>query len=309
MAVNVSPWASTGNRGFLNINTLDPQQLFNAHKNRVVADAGVILNETSLLDEINFLVNNGMWKYVTFYASPEWGIKYAADGTSVIKMYGLGATDFSVYDVGGTNNRPITLDMSVNPPEIKIWVWDGGSLLRAEKTVIPQFSKSSPFLFSATMRDLESGDGVGISVVACRPVGNPNNIASIAVERATASGSAQKDYGYRHFAAKVFPVITVADWLNYNKVPYTANIKNASLISPADGKMYSYENGMQVAVQTSPSGVLVDSSVEPLQMNIGAPDNNAASWKTGQKTYGSISRLRCLSYATSAQAALISKRG
>jgi hypothetical protein len=309
MSIEKSMWITTGNRKMLNINSLVPMNLFNAYKKRVTDDGGVILNEASLLDEITFLVLNGMWRFITFYASPEWGIKYSTEAgheTEVIKMYGLGLTDFTAFDVNGKNKRPITLDASVNPPELKIWIWDGGTLLRAEKTVIAQISKQNPFLFSATMRDLESSDGVGISVVACRPVGNPNNIASIAVERATVG--TQKDFGYRHFAAKVYPVTEVADWVRYERVPYAANIKNASLISPAAGLMYSYENGVKVATQASPSGMLVDSSVEPLQMNIGAPDNNVASWSSGQKMYGSISRLRCLSFATDEQAALISAR-
>ncbi|QJW57007.1 hypothetical protein HL670_03904 [Serratia plymuthica] len=307
MAVNVSPWASTGNRGFLNINTLDPQQLFNAHKNRVVADGGVILNEASLLDEINFLVNNGMWKYVTFYASPEWGIKYAADGTSVIKMYGLGLTDFTATDVGGANLRPVTLDSSVSPPALSIRVQAGGSYMRADNLVIAQYSANNPFLFSSIMRDTESSDVMGISIVACR-ITHSNNMASMAVERSVPKGT---DYGFRHFAAINYPVNTVADWLIYGRTPYAANIKNAALISPATGTLFSYESGELKSTLTAPGGHLVDQSVIALQMNLGMPDNAVGSvtWKQGALTNGSVSRLRCLSYATPAQAALISKRG
>ncbi|ELW7386653.1 hypothetical protein [Yersinia intermedia] len=307
MAVNVSPWASTGNRGYLDIKTLDPQQLFNAHRARVTADGGTIMNEASLLDEIKFLVNNGMWKYVTFYASPEWGIKYDTDGTSVLKMYGLGPTDFIAYDVGRALKRPITLDTSVTPPKIKMWVWDGGSLMRAEKLVTAQYSKNNPYLFSAIMDDTESSDAAGISIVACR-TGHVNSMTGITVERATNKPD-PTDIGFQHSAAMVYPATVTANWINYIRTPYVANIKNAMLLNPVSGTMLSYENGTLVNTTVSSSGALVDSTAEPMQLNIGPTNNAVSSWSSGYITRGGLTRLRCLSYATPAQAELISKRG
>lgn len=306
MAINVSQWPTTGNRTLLDIKTLNPQQLFNAHKSRVVADGGVILNEASLLDEITFLVNNGMWQYLTFYASAEWGIKYDTNGTSVVKLYGLGPTDFIAYDTGGTNNRPVTVDNSVTPPKLKVWVWDGGTLLRAEKLVTAQYSKNNPYLFCAIMDDTESSDTVGMAISASRTT-HPNALAFITVERATGKNP-PTNIGFRHVAAKVAPVASPSDRVEYIRTPYVRNIKNAMLIDPSAGKMLSYENGTLVNTATSGTGTLVDSTIEPMQFNIGIPDNNVSAWNVGYKANGGITRLRCLSYATPAQAELISKR-
>ncbi len=306
MAINVSQWPTTGNRTLLDIKTLNPQHLFNAHKSRVSADGGVILNEASLLDEITFLVNNGMWQYLTFYASAEWGIKYDTNGTSVIKLYGLGPTDFAAYDVGGIYSRPIIIDSSVTPPKLKIWVWDGGTLLRAEKLVTAQYSKNNPYLFCAIMDDTESSDTVGMAISASRTT-HPNALAFITVERATGKNP-PTDIGFRHVAAKVAPVASASDRVEYIRTQYVRNIKNAMLIDPAAGKMLSYENGTLVNTATSSTGTLVDSTTEPMQFNIGIPDNNVSAWNVGYKANGGITRLRCLSYATQAQAELISKR-
>ncbi|ANS41575.1 hypothetical protein [Serratia inhibens] len=306
MAINVSQWPTTGNRTLLDIKTLNPSKLFSEHKSRVVADGGVILNESSLLDEITFLVNNGMWQYVTYYAAAEWGIKYDTDGTSVIKLYGLGPTDFVAYNTGGTNKRPVTLDTSVTPPKLKIWVWDGGTLLRAEKLVTAQYSKNNPFLFCVMMDDTESSDTVGIAISASRTT-HPNALAFITVERATGK-TPPTDYGFRHVAAKVAPVSSAADRVEYIRTPYISNIRNAMLLDPQSGRMMSYENGTLVNTATSDTAKLVDSTFEPMQFNIGIPDNNVSAWNVGYKAHGGITRLRCLSYATPAHAELISKR-
>lgn len=307
MTALLSTKPTTGNRTLLPFTIFNPQTIFNAHKARVVADGGVILNEGSLLDEITFLVGEGLWEYVTFYASPEWGIKYDADGTSVLKMYGLGPTDFVAYDVGRTLKRPITLDTSVSPPKIKMWVWDGGSLMRAEKLVTAQYSKNNPYLFSAIMDDTESSDAAGISIVACR-TGHVNSMAGITVERAT-NKPTPTDIGFQHSAAIVYPATVTANWINYYRTPYVANIKNAMLLNPVNGTMLSYESGTLVHTTTSSSGVLVDSTAEPMQFNIGPTNNAVSAWVSGYITRGGLSRLRCLSYATPDQAVLISKRG
>jgi hypothetical protein len=306
MTALLSSRPTTGNRTLLPFTIFDPQTIFNAHKSRVVADGGVILNETSLLDEIKFLVEEGMWEDVTFYASAEWGVKLGSNN-SALKLYGLGPTDFTATDVGGTTLRPVTLDTTVSPPELVIRVQSGGSYLRADNLVIAQRSAANPFLFSSIMKDAESSDVMGISIVACR-ITHSNNMASMAVERSVPKGT---DYGFRHFSAINYPVNTVADWLIYGRTPYAANIKNAALISPATGTLFSYESGELKSTLTAPGGHLVDQSVIALQMNLGMPDNAVGSvtWKQGALTNGSIARLRCLSYATPAQAALISKRG
>ncbi|CUZ13920.1 Uncharacterised protein [Serratia marcescens] len=305
MAVNVSPWASTGNRGYLDIKTLDPQQLFNAHKARVTADGGTIMNEASLLDEIKFLVNNGMWKYVTFYASPEWGLKFDTDGTSVLKMYGLGPTDFYSYDVGRDIKRPVTVNTSVTPPKLMIWVWTGGSLMRAEKLVTAQYSADAPFLHSCIMDDTESSDEGGIAIVACR-TGHVNSLVGMGVARSTKNNL---DNAFDHGAAIVYPATTTGSYIGFKKTPYVPNVKNAILLDPARGTMASYAEGELVATTTSPSGVLVDSSAEPMQMNIGPSNNLVSSWNSNFICRGGVTRLRCLSFATPAQAVLISKRG
>jgi hypothetical protein len=288
---------------------LDPASLFAAHKARVIADGGVILNEASLLDEISFLVTNNMWMNLSFYASPEWGIKYNPEQghtTEVIKMYGLGPTDFVAHDVGRDLKRPVTLDTSVSPPKLKLWVWDGGSLMRAEKMITVQASKKASYLFSAIMDDTESSDAAGISIVACR-AGHVNSMAGITVERAT-NKPKPTDIGFQHSAATVYPATDTQNWINYYRTPYVANIKNVMLLNPATGSMKSFENGSLVQTTVSSSGVLVDSTIEPMQLNIGPTNNAVSSWSSGYITRGGLTRLRCLTNATEQQAALISSR-
>ncbi|HBT4637897.1 TPA: hypothetical protein MB271_001484, partial [Klebsiella pneumoniae] len=93
MAIIQSQIPTTGNRVLLPYTRLDPAELFAAHKARVLADGGEILNESSLMQEITDIVAAGLWQYAVSLASPEWGIKRDAEGY-VTKMYGLVGPDY-----------------------------------------------------------------------------------------------------------------------------------------------------------------------------------------------------------------------
>ncbi|HBT4641472.1 TPA: hypothetical protein MB271_005184, partial [Klebsiella pneumoniae] len=122
MAIIQSQIPTTGNRTLLPYTRLDPAELFAAHKARVLADGGEILNEVSLLQEITDIVNAGLWQYAVSLASPEWGIKRDAEGY-VTKMYGLAGTpDYLEFIVAGQYARRCMLDTTTTPPSIRVQV-------------------------------------------------------------------------------------------------------------------------------------------------------------------------------------------
>ncbi|EPY7323642.1 hypothetical protein ACXEI5_000869 [Klebsiella quasipneumoniae] len=169
MAIIQSQIPTTGNRTLLPYTRLDPAELFAAHKARVLADGGEILNETSLLQEITDIVAAGLWQYAVSLASPEWGIKRDASGY-VTKMYGLAGTpDYLEFIVAGQYARRCMLDMTTTPPSIRVEVNLGAAYLRTETPVRQQKIAGRPYIVAAILADKESADNRGV-VMALSPV-------------------------------------------------------------------------------------------------------------------------------------------
>ncbi len=301
MAIIQSQIPTTGNRTLIPFTRLDPAQLFAAHKARVLADGGEILNETSLLQEITDIVNAGLWQYAVSLASPEWGIKRDSSGY-VTKMYGLAGTpDYLEFIVAGQYARRCMLDTTTTPPSIRVQVNLGAAYLRTETPVRQQKIVGKPYIISAILADKESADNMGV-VMAFNPVsGNTNPIVYEWCIRNSAGRAESSSY----YLAGKYPD-TGTDNVKALSEGYFPMRPTAFFVEPAAGRGKNYSNGQIVSTSdVTASGVIPDMTGIDVNIYIGTryPSDYTA---TAANTDGMVGRIRCFGYATEEQAKLIS---
>ncbi|HBQ4000044.1 TPA: hypothetical protein L7076_004658 [Klebsiella pneumoniae] len=301
MAIIQSQIPTTGNRTLIPFTRLDPAQLFAAHKARVLADGGEILNETSLLQEITDIVNAGLWQYAVSLASPEWGIKRDSSGY-VTKMYGLAGTpDYLEFIVAGQYARRCMLDTTTTPPSIRVQVNLGAAYLRTETPVRQQKIVGKPYIIFAILADKESADNMGV-VMAFNPVsGNTNPIVYEWCIRNSAGRAESSSY----YLAGKYPD-TGTDNVKALSEGYFPMRPTAFFVEPAAGRGKNYSNGQIVSTSdVTASGVIPDMTGIDVNIYIGTryPSDYTA---TAANTDGMVGRIRCFGYATEEQAKLIS---
>ncbi len=301
MAIIQSQIPTTGNRTLIPFTRLDPAELFAAHKARVLADGGEILNETSLLQEITDIVNAGLWQYAVSLASPEWGIKRDADGY-VTKMYGLAGTpDYLEFIVAGQYARRCMLDTTTTPPSIRVQVNLGAAYLRTETPVRQQKIVGKPYIISAILADKQSADNMGV-VMAFNPVsGNTNPIVYEWCIRNAAGRAESSSY----YLAGKYPD-TGTDNVKALSEGYFPMRPTAFFVEPVAGRGKNYSNGQIVSTSdVTASGVIPDMTGIDVNIYIGTryPSDYTA---TAANTDGMVGRIRCFGYATEEQAKLIS---
>ncbi|HHG1100034.1 TPA: hypothetical protein ACPUI0_000786 [Klebsiella pneumoniae] len=301
MAIIQSQIPTTGNRTLIPFTRLDPAQLFAAHKARVLADGGEILNETSLLQEITDIVNAGLWQYAVSLASPEWGIKRDSSGY-VTKMYGLAGTpDYLEFIVAGQYARRCMLYTTTTPPSIRVQVNLGAAYLRTETPVRQQKIVGKPYIISAILADKESADNMGV-VMAFNPVsGNTNPIVYEWCIRNSAGRAESSSY----YLAGKYPD-TGTDNVKALSEGYFPMRPTAFFVEPAAGRGKNYSNGQIVSTSdVTASGVIPDMTGIDVNIYIGTryPSDYTA---TAANTDGMVGRIRCFGYATEEQAKLIS---
>ncbi|MFM8117968.1 hypothetical protein PU695_09370 [Klebsiella pneumoniae] len=303
MAIIQSQIPTTGNRTLIPFTRLDPAELFAAHKARVLADGGEILNETSLLQEITDIVNAGLWQYAVSLASPEWGIKRDSSGY-VTKMYGLAGTpDYLEFIVAGQYARRCMLDTTTTPPSIRVQVNLGAAYLRTETPVRQQKIVGKPYIISAILADKESADNMGV-VMAFNPVsGNTNPIVYEWCIRNSAGRAESSSY----YLAGKYPD-TGTDNVKALSEGYFPMRPTAFFVEPAAGRGKNYSNGQIVSTSdVTASGVIPDMTGIDVNIYIGTryPSDYTA---TAANTDGMVGRIRCFGYATEEQAKAISQR-
>ncbi|HBT4746792.1 TPA: hypothetical protein MB334_003497 [Klebsiella pneumoniae] len=304
MAIIQSQLPTTGNRTLIPFTRLDPAELFAAHKARVLADGGEILNETSLLQEITDIVAAGLWQYAVSLASPEWGIKRDTQGY-VTKMYGLAGTpDYIEMLVAGQYARRCELDMTTTPPSIRVQVNLGAAYLRTETPVRQQKIADRPYIISAMMADKESADNRGV-VMALNPVsGNTNPIAYLWCIRNSAGRAESGTY----YLSGKYPD-TGGDTVTAPAAAgYVSLLPSACLVEPTSGRGKNYSKGVLASTSNvTASGKIPDMTGVDVHIHIGTRFTSGYS-ATGQDTDGMVGRIRCFGYATEEQAKAISQR-
>ncbi len=276
---------------------LDPDALFNAHKARVVADGGFIPREASLLSEIQFLVNNGMWNRTGAYCAPDWGIKQNGSG-NVTKLYGLAnSPDFIPVTVSG-ESHPLTLDASGSRTAINVLLTNGGQFLQSESVIKLQSRKNDLFLLSTLMRDNALSDNAGIAV----GFGTASSTLAFAETRQTVSGISNP---WKYTCTNKIPV-AAGSYVAATQVPYADFVPSAGLCDPATGKVYGYQNGIVAQTGISSTGALADISSQSAYIFIGPTYLNATTGLNAVN--GAIARVRSLITAYPDDAELISSR-
>ncbi|CAI0889265.1 hypothetical protein [Serratia marcescens] len=274
---------------------LKPAEIFDKHKKRVIDDGGIILNEASLMDEINFLVENDAWTNMASFAAPEWGIKKNADG-NVIKMYGLGDTPDYEAVVAGTTVNPITLDTAREIPVLNIKLQNGGTYLRTARMLPIQKTRNAQYLMAVRALDLDLNDNTGIAVSFI-------NSSFPAIYFWSVSRQAQK-YSW-FYACDKFNPPTGAGGANVSRAPFDGTItRTAALVDVVGERMRGYENGTlyQEDLKTPPPNI--SGVMGYLQVAGRYPSDLTSS----DGAYGCIGRIRVLSQATEDLAKLISQR-
>jgi hypothetical protein len=304
MAIIQSQIPTTGNRTLLAYTRLDPQQLFNAHKARVTADGGVILNESGLLQEIKDLVAAGLWQYASSLASPEWGIKRDADGY-VIRMYGLAGTpDYVERLVAGQYPRRCELDMTTTPPSIRVQVNLGAAFLRTETPIRQQKIAGKPYIVSALLADKESADNRGV-VMALNPTGSNTN--PIVYQWTIRTGAGRAESANFYLAGK-YPDSGGDTVIASAPAGYVSFLPNACLVLPASGQGKNFSKGLLANTSAvTASGVIPDMTGVDVNIYIGTRYPSGYT-PTASDTDGLIGRIRCFGYATEEQAKMISAR-
>lgn len=304
MAIIQSQIPTTGNRTLIPFTRLDPAQLFAAHKARVLADGGEILNETSLLQEITDIVNAGLWQYAVSLASPEWGIKRDSSGY-VTKMYGLAGTpDYIEMLVAGQYARRCELDTTTTPPSIRVQINLGAAYLRTQTPVRQQKIVGKPYIISALLADKESADNRGV-VMALNPTGsNTNPITYLWCIRNSAGRAESGTY----YLSGKYPD-TGGDTVTAPAAAgYVSFLSSACFVEPAAGRGKNYSKGVLASTSAvTASGKIPDMTGVDVHIYIGTR-YTAGYNATAADTDGMVGRIRCFGYATEEQAKAISQR-
>ncbi|ATN93650.1 hypothetical protein VW6B_46 [Pseudomonas phage VW-6B] len=288
----------------INIGTaiLDPQSLFTDYKNRVTADGGYIVDEAATLDEINFIVNNGMWDRVSAWAGANFGVKIRSGTTTQVdKIYGLsGSPDFSAVAVAPTGAPVISL-ITGTPNKLAITLVNGGVYLKSTVSSKAQAASGVPFLISARLEDRVNTDQLGMTISFADSTTNK----ALARQRTILTNAGALNEAWQFFASNVNPPVSGSDVSSGAQSPYVAFDKCAALIDPSSGTVAGYGGGVALHTGTSSSGVLADLSHTTGFWHLGPADS---STPTGQSCYGYLANIRCLNVASVLDAQLISNR-
>ncbi|TXE58160.1 hypothetical protein [Serratia nematodiphila] len=281
---------------------LNPSALFTAYKNRVVADGGTIIDEAATLDEITFLVNNGMWERVSAWAGASFGVKIRSGTTSQVdKLYGLsGSPDFSAVAVAPTGSPVISL-ITGTPNKLAITLVNGGVYLKSTVSSKAQSAPGVPYLISARLEDRVNTDQLGMTISFADGTTNK----ALARQRTILTNAGALNEAWQFFASNVNPPVSGSDVGSGAQTPYSAFANCAGLIDPVAGKVIGYGNGVALHTGTSSSGALADLSNTSGYWHLGPADSSVP---TGQSCYGYLANIRCLNIASALDAQLISNR-
>lgn len=285
----------SGSRAAIDLSAayLDADRLFDAHKARVLADGGKILNESSCRDEIAFIISVGLWDSMASVAAPEWGVKQDGLG-NVVKIYGLGKTpDYTATQVG-TAIHPVILDTTKEIPMAVIRLDSGGSQLVSGDLVL-QAASELPYLVSIRGLDYDTTDNQGIAMRFNGP--NWPHFIYWSVHR-----NNQK-FNWFYACDQFNPPIGAGGASASGTWNGTIG-KSAALVSHADKKLTAYEHGLF----SSESSTFPPPDISGIRATItlGA---RYANEEAGEKiAYGGIGRVRAFSICNDIAAALISNR-
>ncbi|WMT13339.1 hypothetical protein [Serratia fonticola] len=282
---------------------LNPVTLFTAYKNRVVTDGGIIVDEAATLDEITFIVNNGMWDRVSAWAGASFGLKIKSGTTAQIeKLYGLSASpDFTTVIVppsaGGAPANLIT--GAVN--KISIALSNGGVYLKSSTQSKAQAAAGVPYLISARLEDRLATDQLGITVSFADDTTNK----ALARQQTIYTNAGAQNVAWQYFATNVNPPVLGSDVASGAQSPYLAFAKCAGLFDQAAGAVIGYGNGAVLHTGASTTGALADLSQVNGHWHLGPADSSVP---TGASCYGYLANIRCLNIASRLDAQLISNR-
>jgi hypothetical protein len=284
---------------------LNPSALFTAYKNRVIADGGTIIDETATLNEITFLVNNGMWDRVSAWAGASFGLKIRSGTTTQVdKLYGLaGSPDFVGVSVAPSGAPPVTFVPAASgyPNKLSVVLSGGGVYLKSSVTKKAQAAVGIPYLISARFEDRLATDQLGMTISFSDPITNK----ALAQQHTILTNGGVINEAWQFFATNVNPPVTGSDVGSGAQTPYSAFSNCAGLIDPLAGKVIGYGNGVALHTGTSSTGSLADLSSVSGYWHLG-PANSAVP--TGQSCYGYLANIRCLNIASTLDAQLISSR-
>lgn len=298
-SANSTGKAYTGFRPALDLSAsiFDPQALFEAYKVRVVADGGIIPDESGCLARFNFLLNNGIYDRTTVCAAPAFGLK--ADGAgnvqTVYNLLGVGGDLLAGSQ--GTPPRAMTYDATARAVIIQI-TSGGGWFLKSRANQIIQ--KSSTYLMAGRMSDLDRADNNGITAGY-----HINNLPMAYLRTMITNGQATTEawrYGTRDSG---WPAGN-GNALNVATTVYADYVPSAGLFKVSSGVIEGYEKGSVFAPSIpSVTGKLADLSSNPAPLLIGG--NQTASAVSA--CYGAFMDILCMHSADESDAILISRLG
>ncbi|AXX17712.1 hypothetical protein D7028_12900 [Serratia marcescens] len=289
----MKPYSGTRKAIDLSNAYLDPDKLFTAHKNRVVADGGTILNEASCKNEIAFIINLGLWDNMASVASPEWGIKQDGSG-NILKMYGLGNTPDYTATQFGTALHPVTLDTTREIP-LAIIKMDGGGSQLVSGAVVLQGHASLPYAVSVRGIDYDITDNQGIAARFNGP--SWPHFYYWCINR-----QAQKFKWF--YSCDQFNPPTGAGGASASKVWDGTIGRSAALVSPIEGKLRAYDSG----AFSSESSSLPPPNISGITGTITLGTRYANEQTIAGAAYGGIGRVRVFSICNDAAASQISAR-
>ncbi|WP_447875915.1 hypothetical protein [Serratia fonticola] len=279
---------------------LNPAALFTAYKNRVLADGGIIVDEAATLDEITFIVNNGMWDRVSAWAGASFGVKIST-GTTVTKIYGLSSSpDFTPLVVAPAANPQVQL-VTGTVNKLAIVLSNGGVYLKSSTQSKAQAAAGVPYLISARLEDRLATDQLGITVSFADATTNK----ALARQQTIYTNAGAQNVAWQYFATNVNPPVSGSDVASGAQSPYLAFAKCAGLFDQAVGSVIGYGNGTVLHTGTSTTGALADLSQVNGYWHLGPADSAVP---TGASCYGYLANIRCLNIASSLDAQLISNR-
>jgi hypothetical protein len=281
---------------------LNPTALYNSYAARVTADGGTIIDSVATLNEITFLVNNGMWDRVSAWVGASFGVKIRSGTTTQVdKLYGLsGSPDFAALAVAPTGSPVVTFTAGT-PNTLAIVLVNGGVYLKSSTTVKAQAAPGIPYLVSARLSDRSSTDQLGMTVAFADPTTNK----ALVRQRTILTNGGALNEAWQYFATNVNPPVSGSDVGSGAQSPYSAFATCAGLIDPLAGNVIGYGNGVVLHTGASGTGSLADLSSVAGYWHLGPAD---PSVPTGQSCYGYLANVRCLNVASAVDAQLISSR-
>ena len=234
---------------------LSPEQLYAMHKARVLADGGVIFDEAGCLARFEMLVANAIYQKVMLAINPMFGVKLAADGVSVLKVYGLRGDDFIAVkqqlDTPPAQELPL-FDRNSRSIRVKVAAYAGG-YLRSEHAQTIQHGDTNTYAISMLAMDTDPMDSVGLTAGLSLANLGLAYMRVIASPYSTGIREAWR-YGTRasNFINQGSPgaAITVA------REPYESYIPSAAYFDIAAGTITAFENGDEKNTAQSPTGAL-----------------------------------------------------